>query len=98
MSLDVIPSAHSTARRNLAQRIERFLRARDALASSMLSDWQADQIFVAIKLLDAEHFADGEHAMMRADKASIFEPMEYVPVVRHSVGQLLERLNRVLVG
>lgn len=92
------PSAHATARRNLAQRIDRFLRAREALASSTLTDWQADQIFVAIELLDAEHFADGEHAMMKAEEVSIFEPVGYVPAVRHSVGQLLERLNRVLAG
>lgn len=98
MSLNVIPTAHSTARLNLAQRIERFLREQLAMPTPSMTGWQADQVFVAIELLDGEQFADGEHAMLKAEKALIFEPADYVPAVRHSAPQLLERLQRVLAG
>jgi len=98
MSLNVIPAAHSTARLNLAQRIERFLREQLAMPTPSMTGWQADQVFVAIELLDGERFADGEHAMLKAEKALIFGPTEYVPAVRHSAPQLLERLQRVLAG
>ena len=61
-----------------------------------MTGWQADQVFVAIELLDGEHFADGEHALLKAEKASIFEPADYVPAVRHDAQVLLERLQRAL--
>ena len=78
MSLFLSPSAHSTARRNLAQRIERFLREQVAMPTPTMKVWQADQVFVAIELLDGQHFADGEHALLKAEKALIFEPADYV--------------------
>jgi hypothetical protein len=59
------PTAHSTARRNLAQRIDRFLR------EHVLTDWQADQVFLAIKMLDADDFSVGERILAAAEKASI---------------------------
>jgi hypothetical protein len=90
------PAETATARRNLVQRIDRILR--EALATSTLSGWQADQIFVAIELLGGGHFADGEHAVMKAEEASLFEPSNYVAAARQDAGQLLERLGRVLAG
>jgi len=96
MSLFLSPSAHSTARRNLVQRIDRFLQEQVAMSTPTMTGWQADQVFVAIEFLDGEHFADGEHAMLKVEKASIFEPADYVPAVRHDARSLLERLQRVL--
>jgi hypothetical protein len=94
--MTLAPAETVTARRNLAQRIDRILR--EAISTSTLSGWQADQIFVAIELLNEGHFADGEHAVMKAEKASMFEPSNYAPAARQSSGQLLERLGRVLAG
>jgi hypothetical protein len=82
----------------LAQRIDRFLRDQLAMPTPTMTGWQADQVFVAIELLDGEHFADGEQAMMKVEKVSIFEPADYVPACRHSARQLLDRLERVLAG
>ena len=53
---------------------------------------------MAIELLDEGHFADGEHAMMKAEKPAIFEPAGYVPARVHGAQQLLERLERVVAG
>jgi hypothetical protein len=92
------PNSHSTARRNLAQRIDRFLRAQAAMPAPTMTGWQADQVFVAIELLGGEHFVDGEHAMMRSEFASVLEPAGYVATARHDVRQLLERLQKVLAG
>lgn len=86
------PSGHTTARRNLAQRIERFLRAH------ALTDWQADQLLVAIECLEAGEFASGERIMMYVDKARIFEPIGYVPEAARDARQLLNRLQQVLAA
>lgn len=90
------PSAHATARRNLVQRIDRFLWERIGPSTTDLSDWQANQVLKAIELLEGEQFAGGERAMMKAEKAAIFEPAGYAVAGRSTAGQLLERLSRVL--
>lgn len=92
------PNAHATGRRNLAQRIDRFLRAQEALPSPTLTGWQGDQVLAAIELLESEQFSDGEHIMLRAEKPLIFEPARYVAVDRKDVGQLLKLLERVLAA
>lgn len=84
------PSAHATARRNLAQRIERFLRAQ------IPSDWQADQVMVAIEMLDAERFSDGERVMMYVEKPKVWAPVEYSSVERRDARELLEQLHKML--
>lgn len=45
-----------------------------------------------------DRVADSECAMMKAEKASVFEPAGYVAAARHGPRQLLDRLERVLAG
>ncbi len=92
------PSARGTARRNLVWRIEEFLRKQTTPPSFSLTAWQADQVLAAIEMLDAGMFAEGERTIMQVEKAAVFEPANYAPVNRNDVGQLRERLARVLQG
>jgi len=54
-----------TARRNLAQRIERFLAAK---RDGILTAGEATNIAVALACLENGRYADGEDAMMLAEK------------------------------
>ena len=55
----------ATARRNLAQRIERFLAAK---RESVLTAGEATNITAALAFLESGRYADGEDAMMLAEK------------------------------
>jgi len=85
-----------TARRNVAWRIEQLLGAQAAKAASDLTGWQADQVLAAIEAMDEECFADGERAMMKAERPDLWEPAGYLPVNRQDVAQLLAALERAL--
>lgn len=91
-------SANASARRRLVWCIEAFLRKQTTWPTIALTAWQADQVLVAIEMLDAEMFAEGERIMMQVEKATIFEPASYVPVNRNDVGQLFGRLASVVKG
>jgi hypothetical protein len=92
-------SALASARRNLADRIERFLRDQIAHPTPDLTGWQTDGVLAAIEALSAEEFEDGEYAMLKAEKADMFEPPDYVPAVRRDARrQLLDRLQRVVAA
>ena len=69
----------STARRNVAWRIEQVLRTQHALPEPTLTNWQADMVMAAIEALDEERFADGENAMMKAERPDLWEPTEHIP-------------------
>ena len=86
-------TATNTARRNLAGRIERFLRER--AGSADMTGWQADQVQAAIELLEFERFADGEDVMMHAEKAYLFEPKGYAAGERRDVAVLRDRLAKI---
>jgi len=88
------PSAHSTARRNLAQRIERFLREQEAMPTPTLTGWQVDQALAAIELLEADRFAVGEHVIMKAERPDLWDARNYLPSHLQNVPQLLERSKR----
>ena len=66
MSPSPSPSAYSTARRNLMQRTERFL---DNVGVRELDAWARWQLVQAIDQLEAGNFADGERAMLYAERA-----------------------------
>ena len=55
----------ATARRNLAQRIERFLAAR---RESVLTAGEATNITSALAFLERGRYPDGEDAVMLAEK------------------------------
>ena len=88
----------STARRNLAHRIENFLRASDGATMPDLSRWQSDKVLAAIEALDEERFAAGQRIMMHVEKALIFEPAAYTSADRRDARQLLDRLRQVLAA
>lgn len=93
-----MPTAHSTSRRNLAQRIERFLRDQEAMPTPTLTGWQADQVLAAIELLEADRFAEGEHVIMKAERPDLWDAPSYMPPHLQNVPQLLDRLQQVLAG
>jgi hypothetical protein len=55
----------ATARRNLAQRLERFLAAK---LESVLTAGEATNVAAALTCLESARFPDGEDAMMLAEK------------------------------
>lgn len=61
------PNLHTTARRNLAHRIGRFL---DALNKADLSPdyWESMHVLQALECLEVEEFPRGERAMMAAER------------------------------
>lgn len=87
------PDARATARRNLAYRIDRFLREQDGKPA--ITGWQADRLLVAMHMLEAGRCPEGEDVMRDAEKPH-FEPAGYVSVGRHEPGRLMERLAVVL--
>jgi hypothetical protein len=93
-----VPSDHSTARRTLARRIERFLREQGAMPTPTLTGWQADQVLAAIELLEADRFAEGEHVIMKAERPDLWDAPSYLPSHLQNVPQLLDRLQQVVEG
>lgn len=98
--MGVTPSDHATARRNLAQRIDRFLNETGAPAVLDPSGYQAAQVRTAIALLDEERFADGERAMMYAERANAFRPADFFDGEAKLLGiiELRALLERVAKG
>jgi hypothetical protein len=78
-----------TARRNLAQRISKFLLQGGEVNSRI---WQFRQVQGAIKQLEDERFAEGQRTMSEAERPDLYEPGGYVatgPIDRqHLVDQL----------
>lgn len=70
--------AVATARRNLAQRIQRFLDALDREKRG-LTAWEADQLATALRYLGSGAYREGEEAMLRTERAEAFEPAGYQP-------------------
>jgi len=62
------------SRRNLAQRIERFLCEQEAMPTPTLTGWQADQVLAAIELLEAGRFAEAEHVITKAERPDLWTP------------------------
>ena len=69
------PSAHSTARRNLEQRIERFLSNAGARE---IGAWECGQLVQAIEHLRDGNFLDGERSMLYAERSQAFEPANFL--------------------
>ncbi len=85
-----------TARRNIAWRIEQLLRAQEALPVPTLTSWQADMVTAAIEALDEERFADGESAMMKAERPDLWQTGEPAPATRVEIERLTALLKRAL--
>lgn len=85
-----------TARRNVAWRVEQFLRAQEGMPTPSLNGWQADMVLAAIETLETGQFADGENTMMKAERPDLWEPAEYMPVGGKDIGQLLAALAKAL--
>jgi len=78
-----------TARRNLIQRISKFLLQGGEVNPTI---WQLRQVQGAINQLEEERFAEGERTMSEAERPDLYEPGGYVatgPIDRqHLVDQL----------
>lgn len=85
-----------TARRNLAWRVEQLLRAQEAMPVPTLTNWQADTVTEAITALDEEWFADGQNAMMKAERPDLWQTNGSSPATRVEVEQLLGLLKEAL--
>ncbi len=88
--------AMATARRNLAQRIERFWKLHEGKGD--VSVWQTDQALRAIELLRAGEYPDGETAMMHAEMPDAFEPQSYRSPERKDTAVLLDHLKAALTS
>jgi len=77
-----------TARRNLFQRISKFLQGGEVNPTI----WQLRQVQGAIEQLEDERFAQGERTMSEAERPDLYEPGGFVatgPIDRqHLVDQL----------
>ncbi len=67
----ITPSATAASRRNLVQRIERFLGAVDWEARS-LDTWETDLIRRAIAKLQASDFVTGEYVMIKVERRDLY--------------------------
>lgn len=64
-------TAAATARRNLAQRIERLIKAMET-AGREPTPWEAHYTMIALQFLEAERYPDGEWIALRAEREDIF--------------------------
>jgi len=67
------PVARRTARRNVVQRIDRFLAAL-ALARREPTAYEAHHVLQALEYLSLDQYAAGEDAMLRAERFDIAPP------------------------
>lgn len=89
----------AVARRDLSLRIERLLDRQLSAPTPELTCFQTDRILYALRLLEDGHFADGEWAMLHAERSDLFEPNDYVARGRPAtIGELAARLKSVLEG
>lgn len=84
-----------TAKRNLAQRIARFLKSE---AAAKMTAWQADQAVLAMTCLIQHRFPEGERAMMNAELGKTTEPAGYESGHAVTTVDLLERFDRAMKG
>lgn len=63
-----------------------------------LTNWQAETVTEAITALEEERFADGQNAMMKAERPDLWEPAGYVPTERMNADQLLELMEKALAA
>jgi hypothetical protein len=96
-----MPTPLPTGRRNLRRRIERFLTALEGAGRQPIP-FEAKQIATALDCLAADEFAEGEEAMMWAEKADIapFSRLAAAGEVaeRLETAHLRERLAAILAG
>ena len=73
-------TAVATARRNLAQRIGRLIKAMETEPREPTS-WEAHYTVIALQLLEAERYADGEWIVLHAERPDIFDtPIHPTPL------------------
>jgi hypothetical protein len=82
----------ATARRNLAQRLERFLAAK---RESVLTAGEATNIAAALACLESGRYPDGEDAMMLAEKEWLLRGELGVAVPVEVLAERLTGLMRV---
>ena len=74
------PKAVATARRNLAQRIGRTITNLEMDAREP-TPWEAHYTVIALQLLEAERYADGEWIVLHAERPDIFDtPIHPTPL------------------
>lgn len=96
--MTLTPEDTAAARLDLSLRIERLLD-RQMSAPAELTGFQTDRILSALRQLEDGYFADGEWAMLHAERNDLFEPNGYVPRSQPAtVGELAARLKSVLKG
>ena len=65
------PTAIATARRNLAQRMERFLGSVESEARP-LTQWETDLLCQALAHLENSYFRVGEDVMLYVERADLY--------------------------
>jgi hypothetical protein len=73
-------TAVATARRNLAQRIGRVIKGMEAEGRDP-TPWEAHYMVIALQLLEAERYPDGEWTMLHAERQDIVDtPVHPTPL------------------
>lgn len=92
-----LTSDDATARLDLGLRIEGLLDKRSSSPVRELTSFQSDRVLLALRQLKDGYFADGQWAMLQAERADLFEPNGYASRGKPAtVEELAERLKRVL--
>lgn len=94
--------AQQTARRNLAQRIERIIET-IAKTAREPTPWEQHYLSLAIDDLDARHYAKGEGTALWAQGQAVFDhPVHPKPLPAHArtatLAELRARLTEVVAG
>ena len=84
-----------TARRNLVQRISKFLLQEGEVDPTI---WQLRQVQGAIKKLEEERFAEGERTMSEAERPDLYEPDGYGPKEPIELQHLIDQLAAVVAA
>jgi len=84
-----------TARRNLAQRINKLLVEGGEIS---LTPWQLCHVQGAVEQLEEERFAEGERTMSEAERPDLYEPGGYVAKELIERQRLIDQLTAVVAA
>ena len=84
-----------TARRNLAQRINKLLVEGGEIS---LTPWQLCQLQGAIEQLEEKRFAEGERTMSEAKRPHLYDPGGYVAKELIERQRLIDQLTAVVAA
>lgn len=99
--MDMTLKAAATAKRNLAQRIERFLETAEQ-EKIPLGPWETDMLCKALVCLEKGSYRIGEEAMLHIERGDVYRKPEAVAALADAptltIAEQRANLMRVLVS